>query len=104
MEALIQALQAAVPGVEIDFSTVTSDQYGAKIQTAIAGGQTSDIFGDQEGSIIVSVREGGELPFIDLTDKVDISGLTDTARGQVEKRVGSRKSEVGSHGPIADSR
>jgi ABC-type glycerol-3-phosphate transport system substrate-binding protein len=103
MEALIQAFQAAVPGVEIDFSTVTSDQYGAKIQTAIAGGQTSDIFGDQEGSIIVSVREGGELPFIDLTDKVDISGLTDTARGQGEKRIGSRKSEVESRKPRADS-
>jgi raffinose/stachyose/melibiose transport system substrate-binding protein len=84
MEELIQAFQAAVPGVEIDFSAVTSDQYGAKIQTAIAGGQTSDIFGDQEGSIIVRAREGGELPFIDLTGKVDISGLTDTARGQVE--------------------
>ena len=84
MEALIQAFQAAVPGVEIDFSAVTSDQYGAKIQTAIAGGQTSDIFGDQEGSIIVRVREGGELPFIDLTGKVDVSELTDTARGQVE--------------------
>ena len=84
MEELIQAFQAAVPGIEIDFSAVTSDQYGAKIQTAIAGGQTSDIFGDQEGSIIVRVREGGELPFIDLTGKVDISNLTDTARGQVE--------------------
>jgi raffinose/stachyose/melibiose transport system substrate-binding protein len=84
MEALIQAFQTAVPGVEIDFSAVTSDQYGAKIQTAIAGGQTSDIFGDQEGSIIVRAREGGELPFIDLTGQVDVSELTDTARGQVE--------------------
>lgn len=84
MEALIQAFQTAVPGVEIDFSAVTSDQYGAKIQTAIAGGQTSDIFGDQEGSIIVRAREGGELPFVDLTGQVDLSELTDTARGQVE--------------------
>lgn len=84
MEGLVQAFQAAVPGVEIDFSAVTSDQYGAKIQTAIAGGQTSDIFGDQEGSIIVRAREGGDLPFIDLTGQVDVSGLTDTARGQVE--------------------
>ena len=38
----------------------------------------------QEGSIITQVTAGGELPFIDLTGKVDISGLTDTARGQVE--------------------
>ena len=27
---------------------------------------------------------GGDLPFIDLTGKVDVSGLTDPARGQVE--------------------
>lgn len=84
MGALIAAFQEAVPGVTIDFSAVTSDQYGAKIQTAIAGGQTSDIFGEQEGSIIVNVRKGGELPYIDLTGKVDVSNLTDTARGQVE--------------------
>lgn len=84
MEALLQAFQAAVPGVEVDFSSVPGDQYGAKIQTAIAGGQTSDIFGELEGGIIVAARAGGELPYIDLTDKVDISGLTDAARDQVE--------------------
>jgi ABC-type glycerol-3-phosphate transport system substrate-binding protein len=84
MEELIQAFESAVPGVEIDFSAVTSDQYGAKIQTALAGGQTSDIFGEQEGSIIVRVAQGGDLPYADLTGKVDISGLTDNARQQVE--------------------
>jgi raffinose/stachyose/melibiose transport system substrate-binding protein len=84
MEQLLQAFQAAVPGIAIDFSTIPGDQYGAKIQTAIAGGQTSDIFGEQEGSIIVNVNAGGELPYIDLTGKVDVSGLTDAARGQVE--------------------
>lgn len=84
MEELIAAFEAAHPDVVIDFSTVTGDQYGAKIQTAISGGETSDIFGDLEGSVIVRVNAGGELPFIDLTDKVDISGLNDTARGQVE--------------------
>ncbi len=84
MGEIIAAFEAAVPGVTIDFSAVTSDQYGAKVQTAIAGGQTSDIFGEQEGGIIVGVAKGGELPYVDLTGKVDISGLTDTARGQVE--------------------
>ena len=38
----------------------------------------------EEGSIITQAAAGGELPFIDLTGKIDISGLTDTARGQVE--------------------
>ncbi|MCA9858423.1 MAG: extracellular solute-binding protein [Thermomicrobiales bacterium] len=84
MGEIIAAFESVEPTVQIDFSAVTSDQYGAKIQTAIQGGETSDIFGDQEGSVIVRVRAGGELPFIDVTDRVDVSGLTDTARGQVE--------------------
>lgn len=83
MEELIAAFEAANPGIQIDFSTTPGDQYGAKIQTAVQGGQTSDIFGDLEGNIIVRVREGGELPFIDLTGRVDVSGLTDSAQGQV---------------------
>ncbi len=84
MEALIGAFQEANPGIEIDFSASPGDAYGAKIQTAIQGGETSDIFGDQEGGIIVRVQAGGDLPFIDLTGKVDVSNLTDAARGQVE--------------------
>ncbi len=81
MRALLDAFQEAEPGIQVDFSTVPGDQYGAKIQTAIQGGETSDIFGDLEGNIIVRVREGGELPFIDLTGKADVSNLTDSARG-----------------------
>ncbi len=84
MRALLDAFEEATPGVKVDFSTTPGDQYGAKIQTAIQGGETSDIFGDLEGNIIVRVREGGELPFVDLTGKVDVSNLTDSARGQVE--------------------
>jgi raffinose/stachyose/melibiose transport system substrate-binding protein len=42
------------------------------------------VLGELEGSIITQVRAGGELPFVDLTGKVDVSGLTDPARGQVE--------------------
>ena len=84
MQALLDAFQEANPGIEVDFSTIPGDQYGAKIQTAIQGGETSDIFGDLEGNIIVRVQDGGDLPFIDLTGKVDVSNLTDSARGQVE--------------------
>jgi raffinose/stachyose/melibiose transport system substrate-binding protein len=84
MEGIIAAFQEANPGIEIDFSASPGDQYGAKIQTAIQGGETSDIFGYQEGGIIVRVQAGGDLPFIDLTGKVDVSNLTDSARGQVE--------------------
>ena len=34
--------------------------------------------------ILTQAAAGGELPFLDLTGKIDISGLTEPARGQVE--------------------
>jgi len=61
MQALVDAFQAAVPGIEVDFSASPGDQYGAKLQTAIQGGETSDILGMQEGDIIVFDIEKREL-------------------------------------------
>jgi raffinose/stachyose/melibiose transport system substrate-binding protein len=84
MLEILAAFEAATPGVKTELTEIPGDQYNAKLQTAVTGGQTSDILGDLEGNIIARVNAGGELPFIDLTGKVDISGLTDTARGQVE--------------------
>jgi raffinose/stachyose/melibiose transport system substrate-binding protein len=84
METILAAFEEANPGITMELATFPGDQYGAQIQTAVTGGQTSDVFGDLEGNIILRVREGGDLPFIDLTDRIDISGLTDSARQQVE--------------------
>jgi raffinose/stachyose/melibiose transport system substrate-binding protein len=84
MREILDAFQAATPGVKVELTEVPGPEYNAKIQTAVTGGQPSDIFGDLEGNIIARVNAGGELPFIDLTGKVDVSELTDTARSQVE--------------------
>jgi ABC-type glycerol-3-phosphate transport system substrate-binding protein len=84
MTEILDAFSAANPGIKMELTTVPGDQYGAKIQTAVTGGETSDVFGDLEGNIIVRVAAGGDLPFIDLTGQVDVSGLTDAARQQVE--------------------
>ncbi|MFN8589877.1 MAG: extracellular solute-binding protein [Thermomicrobiales bacterium] len=84
MLQIIAAFEAATPGVKVEFTGVPGPDYPTKLQTAIAGGAPSDILGALEGSIITQVASGDELPFIDLTGKVDVSGLTDTARGQVE--------------------
>jgi ABC-type glycerol-3-phosphate transport system substrate-binding protein len=84
METILAAFEEANPGVTMELATFPGDQYGAQIQTAVTGGQTSDVFGDLEGNIIVRVRAGGDLPFVDLTGKADVSGLTDSARQQVE--------------------
>jgi raffinose/stachyose/melibiose transport system substrate-binding protein len=84
MEEILAAFTAAHPDIEIELTMIPGDQYGAKIQIAVTGGETSDIFGDLEGNIVSSrIPAGGDLPFIDLTGKVDLSGLTESARSQV---------------------
>ena len=83
MLEILAAFQESHPGITVEFA-IPGPDYPTKLQTAVAGGAPSDILGALEGSIITQARAGGELPFIDLTGKVDVSGLTDTARGQVE--------------------
>lgn len=84
MEQLLAAFEETNPGISIEFTGVPGPDYPTKLQTATAGGAPSDILGAVEGSIITQASAGGDLPFIDLTGKIDISGLSDTARGQVE--------------------
>jgi raffinose/stachyose/melibiose transport system substrate-binding protein len=83
MEGLLAAFMTAHPEVVIEFSATPGSDYPAKLQTALSGGQPSDILGELEGSIITKSLAGGTLPYADLTGKVDLSGLTDTARSQV---------------------
>jgi raffinose/stachyose/melibiose transport system substrate-binding protein len=84
MLEILAAFEEANPGIKVEFTGIPGPDYPAKLQTAVAGGAPSDVLGALEGSIITQVAAGGELPFIDLTGKIDISGLTETARGQVE--------------------
>lgn len=83
MDNLVAQFMTAHPEVKIEFSATPGQDYPAKLQTALAGGQPSDILGAQEGSIITTVLSGSAIPYADLTGKIDVSGLTDTARNQV---------------------
>jgi ABC-type glycerol-3-phosphate transport system substrate-binding protein len=84
MLEILAAFEESNPGITVEFTGIPGPDYPAKLQTAVAGGAPSDVLGALEGSILTQVAAGGELPFIDLSGKIDISGLTDTARGQVE--------------------
>lgn len=84
MQEILDAFQAATPGVTVEMTQIPGQDYATRKNTAISGGQTSDVLGMAEGDIITLVPQGGDLPFIDLTGKVDISGLSETARTQVE--------------------
>src|SRR5215211_5369861 len=84
MLQILAAFEEVNPGITVEFTGIPGGDYPTKLQTALAGEAPSDVLGLREGDIIALVATGGELPFIDLTGKIDISGLTDPARGQVE--------------------
>jgi raffinose/stachyose/melibiose transport system substrate-binding protein len=84
MLQILAAFEETHPGITVEFTGIPGGDYPARIQTAIAGGAPPEALGILEGGIITTVAAGGELPFIDLTGKIDISGLTGPARGQVE--------------------
>jgi len=84
MEEILAAFTAANPGITVEFTAIPGPDYPTKLQTAKAGGAPSEVLGELEGSIIGQVRAGGELPFLDLTGKIDLGGLTAPARGQVK--------------------
>jgi ABC-type glycerol-3-phosphate transport system substrate-binding protein len=84
MLEILAAFEEANPGITVEFTGIPGGDYPTKLQTALAGEAPSDVLGLQEGDIIALVAAGGELPFLDLTGKIDIGGLTTPARGQVE--------------------
>jgi raffinose/stachyose/melibiose transport system substrate-binding protein len=84
MQAIVDAFQAATPGVKVELTELTGPDYTTKLQTAVAGGQPSDILGSGEGDIISKWVPSGDPPFIDLTGKIDVSGLSGAALSQVK--------------------
>jgi ABC-type glycerol-3-phosphate transport system substrate-binding protein len=84
MQEIVDAFQAAVPGVKVELQELTGPDYATKLQTAVAGGQPSDILGAQEGDIIAKWVPSGDAPFINLAGKIDVSGLSGAALSQVQ--------------------
>jgi raffinose/stachyose/melibiose transport system substrate-binding protein len=81
---ILAAFEEVTPGVKVELTGIPGGEYHTKLLTAIAGGATSDALGMEEGMLLTEALAGHELPCIDLTGKVDISGLIDAARMQVE--------------------
>jgi raffinose/stachyose/melibiose transport system substrate-binding protein len=84
MLEILAAFEETHPGITVEFTAIPGGDYPARLQTSVAGGAPADVLGMLEGDILIQTAAGGELPFIDLTGKIDISGLTGPARGQVE--------------------
>ncbi len=82
LNGILAAFQEATPGVIMELTAVPGPDYPTKLQTALAGGQPSDVIGLQEGSILANGP--ASFPIVDLTGIVDASKLIDSARAQVE--------------------
>ena len=71
--ALIEAFQASNPDVTLELTSTPGQEYPAKLQTALAGEQPSDVLVLLEGDIYGKYGPAGEIPCLDLTGVVDTS-------------------------------
>ncbi len=86
MQEIIDAFQAANPGIEnaTDHAAWPGVlQLCSRLRSPVVSPPTSSA-SLKETIISKWIPAGGDLPFIDLTGRVDVSGLTDAARSQVE--------------------
>ena len=84
MQEILDAFQAAVPGVEVELTEIPGPDYGAQDPDRHHRRPALRHPRHSGGRHHLQWLPAGDLPFIDLTGKVDVSGLTDSARSQVE--------------------
>ncbi|MBX3071051.1 MAG: extracellular solute-binding protein [Thermomicrobiales bacterium] len=82
LNSLLSAFSATTPHVAFELTGVPGPDYFAKLQTALAGEQVSDIVGLVEGYLLS--QGPAAFPIKDLTGIVDPNLLIDSARTQVE--------------------
>ena len=85
MQEIVDAFQAAVPGVKVELQELTGPDYtdqAANRSRRRRSRPTSSALAKATSS--PSGSRVAIAPFIDLTGKIDVSGLSDTALGQVQ--------------------
>lgn len=78
VEKILAKYEEEHPNVEIELEEIPGQQLIARINTALAAGEAPDLFALRLGPAVGAAGEAGQL--LDLTDKVDISGLTQAAQ------------------------
>lgn len=77
-DALIAKFEQENPNIEIQIEEIPAQTLDARLNTALAAGEAPDLFPLQLGPAVVAAAEAGQI--LDLTGKVDISGLTSAAQ------------------------
>lgn len=78
VDAIIAKFEQENPNIEIQLEEIPGQNLTAKLNTALAAGEAPDLFALQLGPTVGAAGEAGQV--LDLTDKVDISGLTQAAQ------------------------
>ena len=78
---ILDRFEALHPNIEIELEEITGTNYDARLNTALAAGEAPDLFGLSAGPTIAEAAAAGYA--VDLTDRLDISGLTDAAKSAV---------------------
>jgi ABC-type glycerol-3-phosphate transport system substrate-binding protein len=81
VEAILAKFEAENPTIDIQLEEIAGTNYTTRLNTALAAGEAPDLFGLSPGPDTAAAAAAGYN--IDLTDKLDISGLTPSAKAAV---------------------
>ena len=81
VEAILAKFEAENPTIDIQLEEIAGTNYTTRLNTALAAGEAPDLFGLSPGPDTAAAADAGYN--VDLTDKIDISGLTPSAKAAV---------------------
>ncbi|MDB5506259.1 MAG: Raffinose/stachyose/melibiose transport system substrate-binding protein [Devosia sp.] len=77
VEAILAKFEAENPTIDVQLEEISGPQYNTRINTALAAGEAPDLFLLQPGPDTAAAGKAGYI--VELTDKLDVTGLTDAA-------------------------
>jgi raffinose/stachyose/melibiose transport system substrate-binding protein len=80
-EAIINKFEEQHPNIDVQLEEIAGTNYTTRLNTALAAGEAPDLFGLSPGPDTKAAAAAGYN--VDLTDKLDISGLTPSAKAAV---------------------
>jgi ABC-type glycerol-3-phosphate transport system substrate-binding protein len=81
VQAIIDKFEALHPAIKIELEEIAGTIYTTRLNTALAAGEGPDLYGMEPGPDTAAAVQAGYN--VDLTDLIDISSLTDSAKSAV---------------------
>src|SRR5882724_8563615 len=78
VDKIIAKFEEENPNIEVQLEEIPGQDLTVKLNTALAAGEAPDLFALQLGPTVAAAGTAGQI--LDLTGKVDISGLTQAAQ------------------------